>query len=269
MSEEQMKKEDQLFIHLVNTFVQSAWISLGKVKSPVSDTLERNLEQATYYIDLLDMLQTKMKGNLSEWEEQYIIHSLSELKLNFIDEQKKGDQENNSKEEKVDDAIDKNKVSKKIHTNFILKSALFIGIFQVLALIPGVSRAGITITASRILGFDRIESAKIAFYLSIPALTAVSIFGIYNLSKESFEFNILALLGIVLSFLFSLITSLKNLIEYSTNLSKIGKFSSLIFGLYFFTNFHRRSFVFALLVSTRFKSIENVIIISSFGTFPL
>ena len=112
MSEEQMKKEDQLFIHLVNTFVQSAWISLGKVKSPVSDTLERNLEQATYYIDLLDMLQTKMKGNLSEWEEQYIIHSLSELKLNFIDEQKKGDQENNSKEEKADDAIDKNKVSK-------------------------------------------------------------------------------------------------------------------------------------------------------------
>ena len=112
MSEEQMKKEDQLFIHLVNTFVQSAWISLGKVKSPVSDTLERNLEQATYYIDLLDMFQTKMKGNLSEWEEQYIIHSLSELKLNFIDEQKKGDQENNSKEEKVDDAIDKNKVSK-------------------------------------------------------------------------------------------------------------------------------------------------------------
>ena len=112
MSEDQMKKEDQLFIHLVNTFVQSAWISLGKVKSPVSDTLERNLEQATYYIDLLDMLQTKMKGNLSEWEEQYIIHSLSELKLNFIDEQKKGDQENNLKEEKVDDAIDKNKVSK-------------------------------------------------------------------------------------------------------------------------------------------------------------
>tara|TARA_B110000014_G_scaffold264122_1_gene263483 strand:- start:3814 stop:4248 length:435 start_codon:yes stop_codon:yes gene_type:complete len=90
MAEEQIKKEDQLFIHLVNTFVQSAWISLGKVKNPVSDTLERNLEQATYYIDLLDMLQTKMKGNLSEWEEQYIIHSLSELKLNFIDEQKKG-----------------------------------------------------------------------------------------------------------------------------------------------------------------------------------
>ena len=100
MGEEQLKKEDQLFIHIVNTFVQSAWISLGKVKNPVSDTMERNLDQATYYIDLLDMLQTKMKGNLSEWEEQYIIHSLSELKLNFIDEQKKSSEEDKSEKTK-------------------------------------------------------------------------------------------------------------------------------------------------------------------------
>ena len=123
MAEEQMKKEDQLFIHLVNTFVQSAWISLGKVKSPVSDKLERNLEQATYYIDLLDMLQTKMKGNLSEWEEQYIIHSLSELKLNFIEEQKKGDEanddsqsneknESSAKEEKAKPKAQKPKATK-------------------------------------------------------------------------------------------------------------------------------------------------------------
>jgi len=108
MAEEQLKKEDQLFIHLVNTFVQSAWISLGKVKNPVTDILERNIEQATYYIDLLDMLQTKMKGNLSEWEEQYIIHSLSELKLNFIDEQKKGSEETvNSDNDKVDETSTK------------------------------------------------------------------------------------------------------------------------------------------------------------------
>ena len=108
MAEEQLKKEDQLFIHLVNTFVQSAWISLGKVKNPVTDKLDRNIEQATYYIDLLDMLQTKMKGNLSEWEEQYIIHSLSELKLNFIDEQKKGSEETvKSNNDKVDEASTK------------------------------------------------------------------------------------------------------------------------------------------------------------------
>ncbi|MED5433541.1 MAG: DUF1844 domain-containing protein [Candidatus Neomarinimicrobiota bacterium] len=108
MAEEQMKKEDQLFIHLVNTFVQSAWISLGKVKSPVSDKLERNLEQATYYIDLLDMLQKKMKSNLSEWEEQYIIHSLSELKMNFIEESKKIDEgADSSQDEAKDESSDK------------------------------------------------------------------------------------------------------------------------------------------------------------------
>jgi hypothetical protein len=114
MSENQLNKEDQLFIHLVNTFVQSAWISLGKVKNPVSDELERNIDQASYYIDLLDMLQTKMKGNLSEWEEQYILHSLSELKLNYIDEKKKKENEADSEENKTgDDSKEKKDASPK------------------------------------------------------------------------------------------------------------------------------------------------------------
>ncbi len=113
MSEDQPKKEYQLFIHMVNTFVQSAWISLGKVKNPVSDKIERNVEQATYYIDLLDMLQTKMKGNLSEWEEQYIIHSLSELKLNYIDEKKKPSDDEDSKKKKIDDSSSASADSKK------------------------------------------------------------------------------------------------------------------------------------------------------------
>lgn len=89
MAEDSIKKEDQLFLHMVSTFAQSAWISLGKIKNPVTDKTERNLEQATFYIDLLDMLQTKMKGNLSEWEEQFLLHSVSELKLNYLDEKKK------------------------------------------------------------------------------------------------------------------------------------------------------------------------------------
>jgi|TARA_B100001079_G_scaffold222236_1_gene198408 hypothetical protein len=124
MAEEQMKKEDQLFIHLVNTFVQSAWISLGKVKSPVSDKLERNLEQATYYIDLLDMLQKKMKSNLSEWEEQYIIHSLSELKMNFIEENKKIDEgADSSQDEAKDESSDqKDEVKPKKRSSKATKS---------------------------------------------------------------------------------------------------------------------------------------------------
>ncbi len=81
--------QDPLFAHLVTTFTQSAWVSLGKLKNPVTDKLERNLEQASYYIDLLDMLQRKMEGNLSEWETQFLVHSVSELKLNYIEEKNK------------------------------------------------------------------------------------------------------------------------------------------------------------------------------------
>jgi len=55
-------------------------------------------------------------------------------------------------------------VSKKIDANFTNKSAIFIGLFQVLALIPGVSRSGVTITSGRLLGFNRFDSAKISFF---------------------------------------------------------------------------------------------------------
>ena len=101
---------------------------------------------------------------------------------------------------------DKNKFLKKIDTDFNMKSVLIIGFFQVLALIPGVSRAGITITAGRILGFDRTDSTKISFYLSIPALLGASTLGIKDLFKENIDFNLLVLVGVFLSFLFSLIT---------------------------------------------------------------
>ena len=65
---------------------------------------------------------------------------------------------------------DKNNFNKKISSDLNLKSILLIGLFQILSLIPGVSRAGITITAARILKFNRVDSSKISFLLSIPAL---------------------------------------------------------------------------------------------------
>ena len=99
-----------------------------------------------------------------------------------------------------------------------MKSVLIIGFFQVLALIPGVSRAGITITAGRILGFDRTDSTKISFYLSIPALLGASALGIKDLLKENIDFNLLVLVGVFLSFLFSLIT-IKIFIKFVKNFS--------------------------------------------------
>jgi undecaprenyl-diphosphatase len=116
---------------------------------------------------------------------------------------------------------DKKKFLKKIDSDFNIKSVLIIGFFQILALIPGVSRSGITITAGRILGFDRTDSTKISFYLSIPALIGASALGIKDLFKENIEFNFLVLIGIFLSFLFSLITIkifFKFLTKFSLNM---------------------------------------------------
>ena len=102
---------------------------------------------------------------------------------------------------------DKSKVTKKIDKEFTNKSAIFIGIFQVLALIPGVSRSGITITSGRMLGFNRFESVKISYFLSIPTLAAASIVGIYNIYKEgSAELNFLAIIAVIFSFIFSYLT---------------------------------------------------------------
>ena len=53
---------------------------------------------------------------------------------------------------------------------FTWKSALFVGCAQALALIPGTSRSGITITAALFLGFERTAAAKFSFFLAIPII---------------------------------------------------------------------------------------------------
>ena len=102
---------------------------------------------------------------------------------------------------------DRFKITKKIDTDFTNKSAIIIGLFQVLALIPGVSRSGITITSGRLLGFSRLDSAKVSFFLSIPTLAAASILGLYNIYiEESSELNFLAIIAVIFSSIFSYIT---------------------------------------------------------------
>ena len=121
---------------------------------------------------------------------------------------------------------DKSKTKREINKTFSYKSAFLIGMFQVLSLIPGVSRAGVTITAGRLLGFNRFESAKISFFLSIPTLAAASILGIYNIYIEkSTELNFLAIIAVIFSFIFSYIT-------ISLFLKFIQKFNLNIFVIY-------------------------------------
>ena len=62
---------------------------MGKIVSTVTGEVERDLTIAQTTIDILAMLETKMKGNLSEEESGFIGRSLYELRMNFVDENKK------------------------------------------------------------------------------------------------------------------------------------------------------------------------------------
>ena len=111
---------------------------------------------------------------------------------------------------------DRFKLEKNISNNFNFKTVLFIGILQILSLIPGVSRSGIAITAARFLKFKRVDAAKITFLLSIPILGAVSIFGITNIfTSGNLNFAKVNLAAILLSLFFSLIT-IKYFFKYIT-----------------------------------------------------
>ena len=120
---------------------------------------------------------------------------------------------------------DQQKFDKNISTNLNFKSIIFIGLFQILALIPGVSRAGITLTAARFLNFNRVDSSKISFLLSIPALAGASFLGLKDVIYHSIEINYLIIVAVVLSFLFSYVT-VKFFLIY------INKFSLSIFVVY-------------------------------------
>ena len=99
MKKESLSKKEQLFMYLVRTFQSSAWIALGKMENPMTDKTSVNIEQASFYINLLEMVQEKTKNNLTDYEEQMLINTVSELKLNLIDENKKSSGESIKKKD--------------------------------------------------------------------------------------------------------------------------------------------------------------------------
>ena len=120
---------------------------------------------------------------------------------------------------------DKSRFDKKISTNLNLQAVLFIGFFQIFSLVPGVSRAGITITAARILKFNRVDSSKISFLLSIPALSGASFLGLKDIVNQPIELNYLVFVAIISSFILSFMT-VKFFLIY------INKFSMNAFVIY-------------------------------------
>ena len=120
---------------------------------------------------------------------------------------------------------DKCKFDKKINPNLNLKIILYIGFFQILALIPGVSRAGITISAARIFRFNRVDAGKISFLMAIPALAGASALNLKDIFDQNFELNYLVFISVTLSFIFSYLT-VKFFLHY------INKSSLIIFVIY-------------------------------------
>jgi len=93
------KELDINFFQLVLSLQAAAWQQMGKVASPITGKVERDLDQAKVSIDILDMIQKKTKGNLSSEEQRLLDHTQHDLHLNFVDEVKKGGEAPSDKKE--------------------------------------------------------------------------------------------------------------------------------------------------------------------------
>lgn len=89
------------------------------------------------------------------------------------------------------------------------RTALIIGLFQVLALIPGTSRSGVTIIGAMLIGTARTEAAEFTFFLGIPTMFGASLLKIFSFLKEGGGFlgseAIYLFVGMVVSFAVSII----------------------------------------------------------------
>lgn len=84
-------REAALFLQLVLGLQQAAMVALGKLMNPMSGKLERNLEGAKNTIDTLGAIEARTRGNLEPDEQRVLTQVLTELRMNYVDELKKGD----------------------------------------------------------------------------------------------------------------------------------------------------------------------------------
>ena len=93
MTEQQLDKNSQLFVGLISSLTSQAYIQLGKLKNPMTDKIERDLDGASLSIDIIAMLKEKSDGNLSPDESTFLERTLHELRLNYVSEKEKPEPE--------------------------------------------------------------------------------------------------------------------------------------------------------------------------------
>lgn len=106
------------FFSLVSMFASSAYHSMGKIANPATGKIERDMDSAQGFIDILIMLKKKTSGNLTENEAKIMESTISDLQINFVQEKNKpepkkektGEEEERAEETKED----KEKVEEKI-----------------------------------------------------------------------------------------------------------------------------------------------------------
>ena len=105
--------------------------------------------------------------------------------------------------------------------NLSIKKSLIIGLFQIFAIIPGASRAGVVYTGSRIIGLNRVDAARFAMLLSIPVIMISASIPIIEIAKNSVAINYINLLiGFLIAFITAYL-SIRILLSWVKNNSMI------------------------------------------------
>jgi hypothetical protein len=83
---EEAEKMDALLVNLVLLFKNAAMQQMGKIINPVTGKVEKNLEQARFSVDMLEMLKEKTRGNISGDLERLLDSTLLEVRMNYVEE---------------------------------------------------------------------------------------------------------------------------------------------------------------------------------------
>ena len=122
---------------------------------------------------------------------------------------------------------DKVKMETKNWNKITYIEAFIVGLFQVLAFIPGASRAGVTITGARLLGYDRLNAARFSMILSIPIILASMTLSFINIFREKYvEVNLYQ------SFFSAIVSFITAMLSIIFLMNFIKKFNFNIFIIY-------------------------------------
>lgn len=94
----------------------------------------------------------------------------------------------------------------KTYEQLTLRDAVLVGLAQAMALIPGTSRSGVTMTMARFLGYKRVEAARFSFLLSMPAVAGAGVLIAFDLAEATAEMQMDALIAGGLTFVSAFLT---------------------------------------------------------------